>query len=68
MQQTLEMQIPAQVTWPTRNSWSCLEHTYILRVGKIKCDNNRRVRKKGRGLLDCETAHSVLYPLRPNAC
>jgi hypothetical protein len=51
MQQTLEMQIPAQVTWTTRNSSSCLEHMYILRVGKIKCENDRHVRKKGRGLI-----------------
>jgi hypothetical protein len=49
MQQTLEMQIPAQITWTTRNSWSFLEQIYILRVGKTKCENNRRVRKKGRG-------------------
>jgi len=25
MQQTLEMQIPAQITWTTQNSWSFLE-------------------------------------------
>src|SRR5439155_7887740 len=34
MQQTLEMQIPAQITWTTRNSWSFLEPCTFSESGK----------------------------------